>query len=61
MIKNGPKEAVLETKDATIHFHKFNPLEIEKRLNWILEFWKNKRQTSLTNNQNKCEYQKDCR
>jgi len=64
VIKNGPKEAVLKLKDATVHLNKFQLSKIEDNLNWAIEFWKQKRKPTLTTNPNKCckcEYQIQCR
>ena len=63
VIKNGPKEAVLQIKDATIHFHKFDISNIEGNLIWAIDFWKQNREATATNNPNKCfrcEYQTQC-
>ena len=63
IMKNGPKEAILQTKDATIHFHKFNLSDIESNLNWAIAFWKHSREANQTTNLNKCtkcEYQIYC-
>lgn len=63
IIKNGPKESVLQINDATIHFHKFNPKDIENDLSWAIDFWKQKREATATNNPKKCsrcEYQTQC-
>ena len=62
-IKNGPKEATIPIKDATIHFHKFNQSDMENELNWVIDFWKHNREAVLTNNPNKClscEYRIQC-
>lgn len=63
IIKNGPKETVLPIRDATIHFHKFNLSEVENYLRWAIDFWKQNREATPTNNPNKCircEYQTQC-
>jgi CRISPR/Cas system-associated exonuclease Cas4 (RecB family) len=62
-IQNGPKDAVLQIKDATLHLHKFNLKDIENNLLWAIDFWKQVREATATNNSNKChrcEYQKLC-
>jgi CRISPR/Cas system-associated exonuclease Cas4 (RecB family) len=62
-IENGPKEAVLQIKDATIHLHKFNPIDIENNIAWAINYWKQNREATPTNNPNKCsrcEYQTQC-
>lgn len=63
VIKNGPKEAVLTTKNARIYINKFNHTEAEQDLDWALEFWKKQREAIPTRNPNKCrscEYEADC-
>lgn len=63
VLKNGPKENVLKTRNAGIHFHKFNQNEAEKDLDWAIEFWKKKRNAISTTNPNKCrncEYNEKC-
>jgi hypothetical protein len=60
---NGRKEAILPIKNATIHIHKFKASEVEKYITCAIEFWKEKRNATPTNNPNKCakcEYQKQC-
>jgi len=62
-IKNGPKEAVLQIKDATIHIHKFDLSNTESNLVWAIDYWKQNREATSTNNPNKClrcEYQTQC-
>ena len=63
-IENGPKEAIIPIRNATVHVHKFKPLDIESQLCWAIDYWKNSREAALTNNLNKCsrcEYQTKCR
>ena len=62
-IENGPKEAVIEIKDATVHIHKFTLSNIESNLVWAIDYWKQNREATPTNNPNKCtrcEYQTQC-
>jgi CRISPR/Cas system-associated exonuclease Cas4 (RecB family) len=62
-IENGPKEAVIEIKDATVHIHKFNRANVENNLSWAIDYWKQNREAIPTNNPNKCtrcEYQTQC-
>jgi len=63
VVKNGPKEAVLNIENAAIHFHKFNPTDGEKDLDWAIDFWKDIREAIPTDNLNKCkncEYKAEC-
>jgi CRISPR/Cas system-associated exonuclease Cas4 (RecB family) len=63
IIDNGPKEAVIQIEDATIHIHKYNRAAVENNLSWALEYWKQNREATPTNNPNKCtrcEYQTQC-
>ena len=63
VVKNGPKETVLNIENAGIHFHKFNQTDAEKDLDWAIKFWKNSREATPTNNSNKCkncEYNVEC-
>jgi CRISPR/Cas system-associated exonuclease Cas4 (RecB family) len=63
VIKNGQKEGVLEIEDATIHVHKFSLSDIENNLLWAIDYWKQNREATATNNPNKCcrcEYQTQC-
>jgi len=63
VVKNGPKETVLNIENAGIHFHKFNQTDAEKDIDWAIEFWKNSREAISTNNSNKCkncEYKVEC-
>jgi hypothetical protein len=53
--KNGPKEAVLNIRNAVIHLQKFNEDNAEKDLDWAIEFWKNAREAVMTSNPNKCK------
>jgi CRISPR/Cas system-associated exonuclease Cas4 (RecB family) len=64
VIQNGPKEAILQMKNATIHFHKFNRSAVENNLSWAIDYWKQNREATPTNNTNKCtrcEYQTQCK
>lgn len=54
VVKNGPKEAVLNIENAAVHFHKFNHEDAEKDLDWAIEFWKKTREPIMTSNPNKC-------
>lgn len=64
IIKNGPKEAVLEMENASIHFHKFDQAKSEKDVDWAVDFWKESREAIPTRNTNKyknCEYKRECK
>lgn len=64
VIKNGPKENVLDVESAKIHFHKFDQADAEKDLDWAIEFWRSSREAILTSNPNKCkncEYKVECK
>jgi len=63
VVKNGPKEAILEIENAAVHFHKFNQTDAEKDLDWATEFWKKTREATMTSNPNKCikcEHKVEC-
>jgi hypothetical protein len=63
VIKNGPKEAILDIENAAVHLHKFNQTEAEKDLDWATEFWKKTREAIMTSNPNKCmkcEHKVEC-
>jgi CRISPR/Cas system-associated exonuclease Cas4 (RecB family) len=63
VVKNGPKEAVLNIENAAVHFHKFNHANAEKDLDWAIEFWNKTREPIMTSNPNKCrscEYRVEC-
>jgi CRISPR/Cas system-associated exonuclease Cas4 (RecB family) len=63
VINNGPKEAALKIKNVIIYLHKFNQNDAGKDLDWAIEFWKNSREATPTNNSNKCkncEYKVEC-
>ena len=63
VMKNGPKEAELNIKNAAIHVCKFVLEEAEKDLDWAIEFWKNTREPISISNPNKCkncEYKTEC-
>jgi CRISPR/Cas system-associated exonuclease Cas4 (RecB family) len=63
VVKNGPKEIVLNIENAVIHLHKFNQTDGEKDLDWAIDFWKNLREAIPSNNPNKCkncEYKAEC-
>jgi hypothetical protein len=63
VVKNGPKEAILEIENVTVHFHRFNQTEAEKDLDWATEFWKKTREAIMTSNPNKCakcEHKVEC-
>jgi len=47
-----------------LYFYKFNPTKAEQRLDWALEFWKNEREATTTDNLNRCkncEYNVNCK
>ena len=63
IIENGPKDAVIQIEDATIHIHKYNRVNVENNLTWAIEYWKQNREATPTSNQKKCsrcEYQTQC-
>ena len=63
-VRNGPKEAIIPIKDATVHIHKFNMTNAGTNICWAIDYWKQKREVELTNNPRKCvlcEYQDKCR
>jgi hypothetical protein len=62
VVKNGQKEAVIETENATIHFHKFNQTDAEQDLDWATPFWKKTREARASNPNkcSKCEHKTEC-
>jgi len=63
VIKNGLKEAVLETEGARIYINRFNQEEAKRDIDWAIEFWKMEREAIPTRNPNKCkscEYNEKC-
>jgi CRISPR/Cas system-associated exonuclease Cas4 (RecB family) len=61
--KNGPKEGILELKNARVFLRKYNHGDAEKDLNWAVKFWKQEREAIPTQNPNKCktcEYFEKC-
>jgi hypothetical protein len=61
--ENGPKEAVLNIRNAVIYLQKFDKDDAEKDLDWAIEFWKGSRDAIMTTNQNKCmkcEHKAEC-
>lgn len=64
VIKNGPKEAILDIDRARIFFDKFDGNKAEQDLNWAIAFWRKERDAIPTENLNKCvrcEYRTECR
>jgi CRISPR/Cas system-associated exonuclease Cas4 (RecB family) len=61
--KNGPKEAVLNIRNAVIYVQKFDEEDAEKDLDWAIEFWRDAKEPIVTSNPNKCrscEYKVEC-
>jgi len=64
LLENGPKEAVLTTKNAKIYLNRFVSRDAELEVEWAIEFWKKKREAIATKNPNKCqscEYNEQCK
>lgn len=60
---NGPKEAVLNIRNAVIYVQRFDKDDAEKDLDWAIEFWKGSRDAVITSNPKKCvkcEYKVEC-
>ncbi len=64
VMKNGLNEAVLPVENAVIYLKKFDEEMACSSLDWAIEFWKKKRESIRTVNQNKCrvcEYYEQCK
>lgn len=64
VVKNGPKEAVLNVDGAKIFFERFDGTKAEQDLDWAVAFWRKEREAIPTDNPNKCircEYSTECR
>lgn len=62
--KNPKKNSILSLKNAIIYFNKFDELEAQSNIDWAIQFWKKRREATLTNNSKKCkicEYYKQCK
>jgi len=62
-VKNGPQEARLEMKEASVYIHPYRSGDADQDITWASDFWKGAREAIPTMNKNKCrscEYKDNC-